>query len=74
MGSFNVAVSGPQVNETLLSVRSLSVAFPTRIGPLMAVKDLSFDVRPGTYMVREVVRDSEGGQISGLNRTVEIPF
>ena len=30
----------------------------------------SFDVRPGTYMVREVVRDSEGGQISGLNRTV----
>jgi|SRR5437870_844375 len=34
----------------------------------------SFDVRPGTYMVREVVRDSEGGQISGLNRTVEIPF
>ena len=27
-----------------------------------------------SLMVREVVRDSEGGQISGLNRTVEIPF
>lgn len=34
----------------------------------------SFDVRPGTYLVREVVRDSEGGQLSGLNRTVEIPY
>ncbi len=34
----------------------------------------SFDVEPGTYLVRQVVRDAEGGQISGLNRTVEIPF
>lgn len=35
---------------------------------------LSFDVKPGTYLVRSVVRDSEGGQISSLNRTVEIPY
>lgn len=34
----------------------------------------SFDVKPGTYLVRQVVRDAEGGQISGLNRTVEIPY
>jgi VWFA-related protein len=34
----------------------------------------SFDVKPGTYMVREVVRDSEGSQLSGLTRTVDIPF
>ena len=33
-----------------------------------------FDVKPGTYLVRAVVRDSESGQISGLNRTVEIPY
>jgi VWFA-related protein len=33
-----------------------------------------FDVKPGTYQVRAVVRDSESGQISGLNRTVEIPY
>jgi hypothetical protein len=33
-----------------------------------------FDVKPGTYQVRSVVRDSESGQIAGLNRTVEIPF
>jgi VWFA-related protein len=33
-----------------------------------------FDVKPGTYLVRAVVRDSESGQISSLNRTVEIPY
>jgi hypothetical protein len=33
-----------------------------------------FDIKPGTYLVRTVVRDSESGQISGLNHTVEIPF
>ena len=34
----------------------------------------NFDVPSGTYLVREVVRDSEQGQLSGLNRTIEIPF
>ncbi len=33
-----------------------------------------FDVKPGTYLVRSVVRDSESGHITGLNRTVEIPY
>ncbi len=35
---------------------------------------LSFDVRPGTYMVRQVVRDSESAQLSAINRTIEIPY
>ena len=35
---------------------------------------INFDVKPGTYLVRSIVRDSESGQISGLNRTVEIPY
>ncbi len=34
----------------------------------------SFDVKPGTYLVRQVVRDADGGQLSGLSRTIEIPF
>jgi VWFA-related protein len=34
----------------------------------------SFDIKPGTYLVREVVRDSEGAQLSGLSKTVDIPF
>lgn len=33
----------------------------------------SFAVKAGTYMVREVVRDVEGDQLSSLSRTVEIP-
>jgi VWFA-related protein len=33
-----------------------------------------FDLKPGTYMVRQIVRDSEAGQLSGLSRTVEIPY
>jgi hypothetical protein len=33
-----------------------------------------FDVKPGTYLVREVVQDAEGAHLSGLTRTVEIPY
>jgi len=31
-------------------------------------------VRPGTYRLREVVRDAEAGQMSAMNCAVEIPF
>jgi VWFA-related protein len=33
-----------------------------------------FDLKPGTYLVRQVVRDSEAGHLSGLSHTVEIPY
>lgn len=33
-----------------------------------------FDVKTGNYRVRAVVRDSESGQIYGVNRTVEIAY
>ena len=33
-----------------------------------------FDIKPGTYVVRQVVRDAEGAQLSGLSRPVEIPY
>jgi len=39
----------------------------------MTIKS-SLKVAPGTYVVRVVVWDSEGRQISGLNQTVEIPY
>ena len=32
-----------------------------------------FDVKPGTYLVRSVVQESEGSQLSALNNQVEIP-
>jgi hypothetical protein len=34
----------------------------------------SFDVKPGKYMVRQVVRDSEGAQMAARNGTVVIPY
>ncbi len=34
----------------------------------------SFDVKPGTYMVRLVVRDAEGAQMAARNGAVVIPF
>ena len=34
----------------------------------------TFDVKPGTYIVRLVVRDSDGAQMAASNGTVVIPF
>jgi hypothetical protein len=34
----------------------------------------SFDLQPGTFLVRIVVRDSEGAQIAATNRGVVIPY
>jgi VWFA-related protein len=34
----------------------------------------SFDVKPGTYMVRLVVRDAEGAEMAARNGAVVIPF
>jgi len=39
----------------------------------MTVKS-NFDVKPGSYMVRLVVRDSEGAQMAARNGAVVIPF
>ena len=33
----------------------------------------SFDLQPGTFLVRIVVRDSEGGQMAAMNRAMVIP-
>jgi VWFA-related protein len=33
----------------------------------------SFDVKPGTYLIRQVVRDSEGSQLAARNGAVVIP-
>ena len=33
----------------------------------------SFDVKPGTYLVRQVIRDSEGAQLAARNGAVVIP-
>ncbi len=42
-----------------------------RLGNGVTVKS-TFDVKPGTYLVRLVVRDTEGQQLSATNNAVEI--
>jgi VWFA-related protein len=52
-------------------LRDATLARLTQSGITLKVE---FDLKPGTYLVRQIVRDSEAGQLSGLNRTVEIPY
>jgi hypothetical protein len=42
-----------------------------KLGPGITLKT-SFDVKPGSYLVRLVVRDAEGQLMSAENGTVEI--
>jgi hypothetical protein len=43
-----------------------------RVGSGITVRT-SFDVKPGSYLVRLVVRDAEGQLMSAENGAVEIP-
>ena len=36
--------------------------------------EINFDVKPGTYLLRTVVRDSGNEEMSALNNSVEIPY
>ena len=52
-------------------LRDATLAALTRSGITLKTE---FDVKPGRYLVRQIVRDSEAGQLTGLNHTVEIPY
>jgi VWFA-related protein len=54
-----------------MKLRDQTLAAMLRTGATLRTR---FDVKPGTYFVRTVLRDSESGQLSSLNSTVEIPF
>jgi hypothetical protein len=43
-----------------------------KLGPGITLKT-SFDVKPGSYLVRLVVRDKEGQLMSAENGAIEIP-
>ncbi len=59
--------------EKRLELRLRDISLETLLKSGLNMKT-SFDLKPGTYLVRQVVRDAEGGQLSGLSRAVEIPF
>src|SRR5271157_449630 len=57
----------------LVQMRLLDATFDRLSRSGLTVKS-SFDVKPGKYMVRQVVRDSEGAQMAARNGTVVIPY
>jgi len=58
--------------EKILEMRLLDKTYDriTHTGLLMKS---SFDLKPGKYVVRQVIRDSEGAQMAAKNGTVVIP-
>ena len=59
-------------NQKILEMRLKDETLEKRADTGFTVRS-SFDVKPGTYLVRLVVRDAEGQQMSAANGAVEIP-
>jgi VWFA-related protein len=59
--------------EKLVKMRLLDATFEKLSHTGLTVKS-SFQVKPGKYMVRQVVRDSEGAQMAARNGTVVIAY
>lgn len=59
-------------SEKLVEMRLLDETLQKRLGSGITVKS-SFDVKPGSYVIRLVVRDSEGQLMAASNGAVEIP-
>ena len=59
-------------NEKILEMRLRDDTLENKLGQGVNVRT-SFDVKPGSYLVRLVVRDAEGQMMSAQNGAVEIP-
>jgi VWFA-related protein len=59
--------------EKVLEMKLLENTYERLSRSGLTVKS-SFDVKPGTYMVRLVVRDGEGAQMAARNGAVVIPY
>jgi VWFA-related protein len=60
-------------NQKKIEMRLLDDTVEKRLGGGLTIRS-SFDVKPGTYSVRLVVRDVEGQLMSAQNGAVEIPY
>jgi hypothetical protein len=58
-------------NQKVLEMHLKDDTLAYRLGSGITVKS-SFDVKPGSYLVRLVVRDAQG-QLSAANGAIEIP-
>ncbi len=58
--------------EKVVQMKLLDTTYEKMVHTGFVVKS-SFDIKPGRYMIRQVVRDSEGAQMAARNGAVEIP-
>jgi VWFA-related protein len=59
-------------NEKIIQMRLKDETLEHKLGQGISLRT-SFDVKPGSYLVRLVVRDAEGQMMSAQNGAVEIP-
>lgn len=59
--------------EKFLTMKLLDTTYEKLLRSGITVKS-TFDVKPGKYMIRLVVRDSEGSQMAARNGAVDIPY
>lgn len=59
--------------EKIVEMRLLDTTV-TRLSRSGFTLKSSFDIKPGTYLVRQVVRDTEGSQMAARNGAVSIPY
>src|SRR5947208_3549639 len=59
--------------QKIIDMKLLETTYP-RLMHSGLTANSSFDVNPGTYLVRLVVRDAEGAQMAARNGAVVIPF
>jgi hypothetical protein len=60
-------------NSKTVELRLKDQTLETRLKSGITVKS-SFDVKPGSYLIRLVIRDSEGQLMAAANGTVDIPM
>ena len=60
-------------NSKTVEMRLKDQTLESRLNSGITVKS-SFDVKPGSYMIRLVIRDSEGQLMAAANGTVDIPM
>ena len=61
-----------EARESVVEMRLLDATLETKLHSGINVKS-SFDVKPGSYIIRLVVRDAEGQMMAATNGAVEIP-
>ena len=60
-------------NQKTVEMRLRDQTLESRLGSGITIRN-SFDVKAGSYVIRLVVRDSEGQEMAAANGAVEIPF